>query len=120
MDNSQPLAVRIVNAKKFLLKNPNETKTCAARISNLSMETISSSIRRQSGSQCGGHNQVLDAHQIRAIHDFIRSLLAHGIQSTHDLVFSAIRSLKWHWMHHIEVDLSADSDLGGRRIVCIK
>ena len=94
MNISEPLATRIVSAKKFLLENPTETKSCAARIFDLSASALCSSIERQSGNKRGGHNQVLDAHQTQAMHEFIRSLLAHGIQPTHGLVFGAVRSLK--------------------------
>lgn len=37
---------------------------------------------------------MLEPHQEKAIHDFIRSLLLHDLQPTHDLVFNAIVSLK--------------------------
>ena len=92
--NNQSRAVRIVSAKKFLQKNPEETKACAARIFNLSMKTIKSSIKRQSENQRERHNQILNVHQTQIMHQFIRSLLTHEIQSTHDLMFDAIRSLK--------------------------
>ena len=76
--NSQLRAVRIVSAKKFLLKNPEKTKTCAARIFNISMKTIKSSIKRQSENQREKHNQILNVHQTQIMHEFIKSLLTQG------------------------------------------
>ena len=45
--NSQPRAVRIASAKKFLLKNSEKTKACAARIFNLSMKTKKKVMRQR-------------------------------------------------------------------------
>ena len=92
--NNQLRVVRIVSAKKFLQKNSEKTKTFAARIFNLSMKTIKSSIKRQSKNQREGHNQILNVHQTQIMHQFITSLLTYEIQSTHDLMFDAIKNLK--------------------------
>ena len=92
--NNQSRVVRIVSAKKFLQKNPEKTKTYAARIFNLSMKTIKSSIKRQSENQREEHNQILNVHQTQIMHSFIKSLLTHEIQSIHDLMFDAIKSFK--------------------------
>ena len=48
--------MRIVSAKKFILKNFDETKTYVARIFNLSMKTIKSFMKRQSKNQIEKQN----------------------------------------------------------------
>lgn len=90
-----PIALRMENAKKFLVENPTQSKAVAARIFNVDVKTLILSMRRpSSGKQVGGRNKILEDRQVRAIHPFIRSLLAHRIQPTHEVVFSAILSLK--------------------------
>lgn len=91
---SDSLATRLNNAKQFLLENPTETVACAARIFNLSRTTLTSSVKRGTRRSKGGENRILQEHHTKAVHDFIRSLLAYGIQPTHEVVFAAIRSLK--------------------------
>ena len=70
--NSQFCDVFIVSARKLLLKNSDETKTCAARIFNLSMKTMKSSIKSQSKNEIGKRNQMLNVHQFKAMHEFIK------------------------------------------------
>ena len=82
------------NAKKFLIKNPTESKTTAARIFGLNVKTLTASIRRGSREKHRGQNQILEDHEIKAINCFIRSLLAHGIPPTHQIIFNAIGALK--------------------------
>ena len=88
---------RIAYAKDFLFNNPTESKACAARIFGLSIDTLKSSIRRDSPNKIdrrGGHNKVLEQHQVEAIHKFIRSLLTHDIPPTKTLLFTSIQHLK--------------------------
>ena len=92
--NNQFFVVRIVSAKKFLLKNPEKTKTCATRIFNLSINTIKSSIKRYSKNQREKHNQILNVYQTQIMHELIKSLLTYKIQFIHDLMFDAIKNLK--------------------------
>ena len=84
----------IENAKKFLIENPTENKTTAARIFGLNIRTLTASICRSSGEKYGGQNQILKGHEIKAIDCFIRSLLAHGIPPTHQIIFNTIVGLK--------------------------
>ena len=92
---SQDIASRVADAKQFLTENPTESKAVASRVYGLNVKTLISSMRRGSGGgKRGGHNKILEAHQVRAVDHFIRSLLAHGIQPTHEVVFNAILSLK--------------------------
>jgi hypothetical protein len=91
---STTTTIGMKNAKKFLRENPTESKAVAAKIFNVNERTLSTSIRRGSGGKNGGHNKILQDHEINALDDFIRSLLRHGILSTSQIVFSAIVGLK--------------------------
>ena len=93
---SDSIATRVQNAKQFLLENPKECIVCAARIFNLAETTLYSSIEREKTppKKTGGQNKILEEHQVRAIHEFIRSLIAYGIQPTHKVVLAAITTLK--------------------------
>ena len=75
----------IIDAKTFLKENPKETIACAARIFQLPETTLYNSIIRSKKpvKKTGGHNKILEEHQVKAIHKFIRSLLAYGIQPSH-------------------------------------
>ena len=42
----------------------------------------------------GGHNKVLQEHQTKAIHTYIRDFFSYGIQPTMTLVFQTIYALK--------------------------
>jgi hypothetical protein len=83
MDQLQ--AIKLIEAKKFLLGNSTESKAVMARIFDINVKT-----RKERG----GHNKILESHHEDAIHAYIRSLLNHDLQSTHDLVYSFIVSLK--------------------------
>ena len=82
---SDSIATRVQNAKQFLLENPKESIVCAARIFNLVDTTLYSLIEREKTplKPTEGQNKILEEHQVRAIHEFIRSLIAYGIQPTH-------------------------------------
>jgi hypothetical protein len=88
------IIIEMENAKKFLRKNPTESKAVAAKIFNVNERTLSTFIRRDSGEKNEEHNKILQDHEINALDDFIRSLLRHGILSTSQIVFSAIVDLK--------------------------
>jgi hypothetical protein len=94
MDSCIVLVSTLADAKKFLKENPTESKVVAARIFNVPVKRLVKSISRNSGDIRGGQNKILEPHQERAIHGFIRSLLLHGLQPTRELVFNAIVSLK--------------------------
>ena len=50
----------IEEARKFLIRNPTETKATAARIFNVKPATLRSAIMRDSsGSKRGGHNKIM-------------------------------------------------------------
>lgn len=86
-------ANRIKNAKQFLIENPTENKAVAARVFEIKPKTLLLSMRRGPAKGKGGQNKIL-GHQAKAIYQFIRSLLIHGIQPTHEVIFGAIMSLK--------------------------
>ena len=90
------ISTRICNAKEFLHENPTEKTTTAARVYNLPPSTLQSSIDRTHKPRTGhgGHNKILLDHEKKAIHQFIQSLLASGIQSTSQLIFRSICNLK--------------------------
>ena len=90
-----PRHLRIQNAKQFMLDNPSETTACAARIYGLAETTLYEAMKRaRPDKPRGGHNKILENYQVEALHGFIRSLLAHGIQPAHGLIFNAIKTLK--------------------------
>ena len=93
---SDSIAKRVQNAKQFLLENPKESIVCAARIFNLVDITLYSLIEREKTppKKIEGQNKILEEHKVRAIHEFIRSLITYGIQPTHKVVFAAINTLK--------------------------
>ena len=47
-------------------------------------------MRRQSKDQIEKHNQMLNVHQFKAMHKFIKSFLTFEIQFFHDLMLNAI------------------------------
>src|SRR5690348_9166227 len=86
------ISTRLCKAKEFIQENPNEQTITVARIYNLSGSTLRSAISRRptSKANCGGHNKILQEYQIKALHLFIRSLLASQIQPTYHLIYNAI------------------------------
>jgi hypothetical protein len=93
--NQQDVLIRLANAKEFLQEHPDEKPITVARIYALKPTTLYSSLSRpQTTGKRGGHNKVLLEHHIVALHQFIRALLAYGIQPTPRLVFNAICGLK--------------------------
>jgi hypothetical protein len=95
-------AMRIAAAKQYLQENSIEIMKCAASIFKLTFSTLHSFIKHDkdvefevlSSSQYDEQNKVLQKHEIDALHEFIKSLLSYDISSTHELVFSAISTLK--------------------------
>ena len=91
----EDIQTRLKRAQAFLQKNPTEKAITAARIYSLQPTTLRSSLTRAPTSGIrGGHNKVLQDHHKEAIHQFIRSLLAYGIQPTPQIVYNSICSLK--------------------------
>ena len=86
---------RLQHAKEFLRENPEEQVTTAARIYALQPSTLYSSLKRTPTSGIrGGHNKILQDYHKEALHSFIRSLLAFGIQPTYQLIYNSICNLK--------------------------
>ena len=85
---------RLEKAKEFLTNHPKESKTTAAKIYDINVKTLTSSIRRPEGRKNGGQNQILREHEARSISGFIKSLLMHRILPTHQMILKAIVSLK--------------------------
>ena len=133
--DSVSLQTRISDAKTFLLENPDERTACAAQIFKIRPTTLYSSIatdkkssfsdmksfsNKKSSSSAksarGGQNKILEEHQVKAIHHFIRSLLAQGIKPSHGVVFNAIVNLKrGKILSRVDL-LYAGSEHGGKRI----
>jgi hypothetical protein len=89
------IPTRIQYTKEFLQENPNEIAITAAHIYNIQPQTLNSSIKRApTSSICSGLNKVLQDHHKVALHLFIWSLLAYGIQPTYQLVYNSICHLK--------------------------
>lgn len=97
-NNADSLQTRIDNAKAFLRENPDEKIACAAQIFKLAHTTLYGSIARDkkpiSRGQRGGQNKILDEHHVKVVHQFIRYLLAYGIEPSRGVVFNAIVNLK--------------------------
>ena len=87
-------STRIHKAKEFLQQNPDEHTKTAAHIFNLPPTTLKSSIARPQNRIHGGQNKILQEYQIKALHQFIWSLLACQIQPTSQLIFGVICNLK--------------------------
>ncbi len=81
-------------AKQFLMENPTESIAVAAKIFNVNVKTLTSSIERGSSDKKGGQNKIMQEHETKAIDGFIRSLLVNEIPPTGGIVFSAIIGLK--------------------------
>ncbi len=89
-------AIKLIEAKKFLLENPTENKAVMTRIFDINVKTLTAFIRRdeKKRKERDEHNKILKSHHEDAILVYIRSLLNHDLQSTHDLIYSFIVSLK--------------------------
>lgn len=87
-------ATRLQKAKRWLRDNPEGKRCTAARLYNLKPSTLYSSCSRPESRKRGGHNKILQEHQIAALHLYIRSLLEYQIQPTHSLVYNSILTLK--------------------------
>ena len=94
IDYTKPPNERLQDAKKWLEANPSEKVTTASRLYKIEYCTLQSSIQRPDNRQRGGQNKVLQEHQTRAIHTFIRDLLSYSIQPTDTLIFQSIHTLK--------------------------
>ena len=86
--------IRIQHAKAFLQENPDEQPITAARIYALQPSTLYSSINRPPVGRKGGQNKILQDHHQHAIHQFVRSLLAYGIQPAPQLIYNSICNLR--------------------------
>ena len=90
----ESLTTRILCAKDFLKENPDEKPVTAARIFQIKPTSLNSSLTRKTSGIRGGHNKILQQHHVEALHSYIRSLLAYGIQPTFPLVYNSICNLK--------------------------
>lgn len=99
--NSVPLSP-MEEAIQFLTENPTETRATAARIFNVNVKSLvyrlDHAINTKRGdvmnAKHGGQNKVMNDQEEKALENFIRSLLIHGIPPKHEAVFAAIQSLK--------------------------
>jgi hypothetical protein len=93
-DYKKPLLLRLQDAKQWLQENPTESVITTSRLFKINYQTLYSSIKRPVACGRGGQNKILQEHQTKAIHTFIRDLLSYGIQPTMRLVFQSIYTLK--------------------------
>ena len=92
---NQIIVLWIASAKQFLMKNPIENKTIASRIYDLNLTTLVKSIKHNSkDGKWNDHNQILKFHELKTIHQLIKSLLQHDILSIYGVVFDVILYLK--------------------------
>ena len=94
IDYTRPSNLRLKDAKQWLEDNPTESCVTASRLFKVNYQSLYSSINRPHIRRRGGQNKILQEHQTRAIHSFIRDLLSYGIQPTVTLVFQSICTLK--------------------------
>jgi hypothetical protein len=87
--------------KSFLIENPTETKTIAARVFNVNVKTLVAFINRvvykkkiEVQKKNEEQNKMLNDQEEKAIDNFVRSLLIHEISPTSHVVFNAIVCLK--------------------------
>ncbi len=77
MDQSQ--AIKLAEAKQFLMENPTESKAVAARIFGINNGTLITSMRREGkkyeNKKHGGHNKILTEHEENSVHRLVGSLL---------------------------------------------
>ena len=86
---------RLEKVKKFLMKNFDESKFVTVKIYEVNVKTLISFMRRMKNMREREKAiLILKYSQNKIIHQFIRSLLTHEIQSTHEVVYSVILSLK--------------------------
>jgi hypothetical protein len=93
MDRSSQ-ATRLAEAKQFLMENPTESKTVAARIFDINNRTLIISMRRESNRQHEGHNKILNEHEEKSVHRLIESLLTHDMSFIINVVFGDIVTFK--------------------------
>ena len=117
---------RIFDAKKFLQENPKKTMIIVFRIFHFSRSTLQSSINREktatatSLNRGGGHNKILEDHQIQTVHEFIRRLLIYSIPFIKFLTFNAIRNLKVKEIFFFKIFFSDDFKRDGKHIIYIR
>jgi hypothetical protein len=92
-----PVLISLMNqVKSFLIEHSIESKITASRIFNANVKTLTAFINREHDVRKNNENQnkILSDQKETTVSNFIRSLLAHEISSTHQIVFGAIISLK--------------------------
>lgn len=96
--SAKSLQRRINEAKAVLREHPDKKIAHVADTFQLHHQTLYASIRRDktrgSGAKRGGQNKILGEHEAEAIHKYVRSLIAYGIQPSQAVVFNAIVALK--------------------------
>ncbi len=75
------------------------------RIFDINVKTLTSFLRRDEKrndkKKHEEHNKILKSHHEDAKHDYIRSLLNHDLQLTHDLIYFFIVNLKKSYNHSL-------------------
>lgn len=72
-----------------------KTQTCVIRIFKIFHIFLQNFIARENSKRRReNHNKILQKHQIKIFHKFIKSLITYNIQSTKFLIFNAIQHLK--------------------------
>ncbi len=92
---NQSQVIKLIDVKKFLMKNLTESKAVMTRIFDINVKTLIAFICRdeKKRKKRDEQNKILKSRHEDAIHDYIRSLLNHDLQLIHDLIYSFIVSL---------------------------
>ncbi|RFU25356.1 hypothetical protein B7463_g10984, partial [Scytalidium lignicola] len=93
---TEPLQVRLLQAKQWLIEHPEETQSVAARIFKVNRSSLVASIRRdkQPRGPLGGQNKILTPIQEQVIYSFIRSYLENRQLPIKEVIFGAICNLR--------------------------
>jgi hypothetical protein len=76
LNKQVPPKIRLRKAKAWLIENPQEKQSTAARIFKINTRTLNNSNRRVINPSHGGQNRILSDAQEHALHAFIRDWLA--------------------------------------------
>jgi hypothetical protein len=87
--------IKLTEVKQFLMKNLTESKIVATRIFDINNRTLIISMRRESNKQHEEHNKILNEHEEKFVHRFIKSLLIHDMSLIINVVFDDIVIFKF-------------------------
>ncbi|RFU24058.1 hypothetical protein B7463_g12283, partial [Scytalidium lignicola] len=91
-----PVKERLLEAKQWLIDNPQESQSVAAKIFKVNQSTLAMSIQREKRrpKQRESQNKMLTASQEQAVHSFIKLYLENRQAPTKEIVFGAICKIR--------------------------